>query len=113
TWKLPIFKEFEIQLKSLYADVRNLGDGGAGSSVAALFLSYFVKDIPWIHFDIAGTSWIDELYTQYYHKPYLPKKGATGVGARLLYHMIYNITKDCNSDRKKLKKMLGDCSLFN
>lgn len=114
TWKLPIFMEYEIQLKSLAADISNVGDGGAGSSVAALFLGYFVKeDIPWIHFDIAGTAWIGETTTQYFHKPYLPKKGATGVGSRLMFHMINNMLKDCNYDRDTFKKMFGKCSLFD
>ena len=105
-WRMPIFKEYEIQLKSICAEFRNLGDGGAGASVAALFLSYFVGNTPWIHFDIAGTGWIDELSTQYFHKSYCPKRGATGVGARLIFHMLEKLIIKCENNKEKLQEIL-------
>ena len=37
--------------------MKNIGGRGAGSITAALFLEVFVDDVPWIHLDIAGSSW--------------------------------------------------------
>lgn len=58
-WQLPLTQEHTTDIKSVIADVANISHGrGAGSSTAAAFLEHFVdKDIPWAHFDIAGTAW--------------------------------------------------------
>ena len=38
---------------------RNLGMGrAAGTITAAAFLANAVGNVPWVHFDIAGTAWI-------------------------------------------------------
>ncbi|MFP4286230.1 MAG: leucyl aminopeptidase family protein [Candidatus Izemoplasmataceae bacterium] len=56
-WELPISKGYKDELKSYVADLKNKGGRLAGASVAAAFLEYFVEnDTPWIHLDIAGTS---------------------------------------------------------
>lgn len=58
-WALPLPAEYEGQLRSLTADIKNVGDKGvAGAITAGLFLRHFVKNnLPWIHLDIAGTAW--------------------------------------------------------
>ncbi len=58
-WQLPLTKEHAKDMKSHFADVANISSHkGASSSTAAAFLEHFVdKDIPWAHFDIAGTAW--------------------------------------------------------
>ena len=58
-WHLPLTKEHTADIKSVLADVANISTTrGAGSSTAAAFLEHFVdKNIPWAHFDIAGTAW--------------------------------------------------------
>ena len=58
-WRLPLVEEHRKDIKSVYANVANISSGkGAGSSTAAAFLEHFVeKEIPWVHFDIAGTAW--------------------------------------------------------
>lgn len=58
-WQLPLSHEHSEDIKSTLADVANISSvGGAGSSTAAAFLENFVdKNIPWAHFDIAGTAW--------------------------------------------------------
>ena len=58
-WQLPLTKEHTADIQSPLADVANISSSrGAGSSTAAAFLEHFVdKDIPWAHFDIAGTAW--------------------------------------------------------
>lgn len=80
-WELPLWEEYQAQIKSDVADIKNVGGRGAGSITAAAFLQKFVGDYPWAHLDIAGTSWTDEA------RPYTPK-GGTGVGVRLLVRWL-------------------------
>lgn len=56
-WQLPIWDEYDEQLKSNFADIPNIGGTGAGSITAACFLGRFTKDYRWAHLDIAGTAW--------------------------------------------------------
>lgn len=58
-WRLPIDEEYARGIRgSLVADLNETG-GSAGASVGAKFLQQFVDGRPWIHLDIAGTSWPD------------------------------------------------------
>jgi len=87
-WPMPLWDDYEPQLDSDVADARNIGGRPAGTITAALFLKKFVDgtkspDYPWAHLDIAGTASIEKV------RPYTPK-GATGVGVRLLSHLIGN-----------------------
>jgi len=78
-WRMPLTDFHAKDMKGSYADLSNISSGkGAGSATAAAFLEQFVdSDIPWAHFDVAGTAWNcgDRLN-------YCPKKGATGVMVR-------------------------------
>jgi len=56
-WQLPLFEEYQDQLKSNFADMANIGGRPAGSITAACFLSRFTKAYKWAHLDIAGTAW--------------------------------------------------------
>jgi leucyl aminopeptidase len=85
-WELPLWEEYQEQIKSDVADMKNVGGRGGGAITAAAFLQKFVGDIPWAHLDIAGTSWNDEA------RPYAPK-GATGVGVRLLIQWLTEMTR--------------------
>lgn len=80
-WQLPAFDEYKELLKSNIADLKNIGGKYAGTVTAGLFIGEFVQDKPWLHLDIAGTSWSDG------NKNYLTK-GGTGAGARLLYYLV-------------------------
>jgi leucyl aminopeptidase len=80
-WELPLFEEYEKQIKSDVADVKNVGGRWAGAITAALFLKKFVDGYPWVHLDIAGTAILDEAL------PYTPK-GGSGVGVRLLLRFL-------------------------
>ncbi|MFQ5908444.1 MAG: leucyl aminopeptidase [Thermoplasmata archaeon] len=85
-WPLPLFEEYEEQIQSDIADVKNTGGKYAGAITAALLLKKFVKDVPWVHLDIAGTrktTWKADAL----QKEYLPK-GPTGVGVRLLIQVL-------------------------
>ncbi|MDO8730036.1 MAG: leucyl aminopeptidase [Candidatus Omnitrophota bacterium] len=79
-WELPLWPEYTEAVKSDVADVKNVGDGKAGTITAAAFLKEFAGDTPWVHLDIAGVAWADA------DKGYL-RKGGTGIGVRLLVEL--------------------------
>ncbi len=56
-WRLPLWEEYQDQLKSNFADMANIGGRDAGTITAACFLSRYAKDYRWAHLDIAGTAW--------------------------------------------------------
>ncbi len=56
-WRLPLWEDYQEQLKSNFADVANIGGRAAGSITAACFLSRFAKSYDWAHLDIAGIAW--------------------------------------------------------
>ncbi|MBC5824768.1 MAG: hypothetical protein GIX02_08045, partial [Candidatus Eremiobacteraeota bacterium] len=58
-WELPLFPEYSELIRSPIADMKNSGGRPAGSIYGAMFLKEFVENTPWIHLDIAGTSWTD------------------------------------------------------
>ena len=80
-WEMPLWEEYFVQLKSDVADMRNIGGRGGGMITAALFLSKFVGDCPWVHLDIASTDWSER------ERAYVPK-GPTAIGTRLLVQYL-------------------------
>lgn len=82
-WQLPAFSDYKKLLKSDIADLKNVGGRHAGTITAGLFIGEFVQNKPWLHLDIAGTSWTDS------PTDYCPK-GGTGAGVRTLYELIKN-----------------------
>lgn len=56
-WQLPLWKEYQPQLDSNFADIANIGGPAAGAVTAACFLSRFTEKYTWAHLDIAGTAW--------------------------------------------------------
>jgi len=56
-WRLPLWDDYDKQLKSNFADMANIGGRPAGTITAACFLGRFTKDYQWAHIDIAGTAW--------------------------------------------------------
>jgi leucyl aminopeptidase len=85
-WEFPLWDEYCEQIKSEIADIKNVGAAReAGSIAAGAFLKEFVGDeIPWVHFDIAGTAYKNKESSLTY------KKGASGVMIRLVLDMIQN-----------------------
>jgi leucyl aminopeptidase len=79
---LPMYDEYEKQLDSPVADLKNVGGKAAGAITAGKFLEHFV-DAPWLHLDIAGPAFLDE------PAGYNPK-GGTGFGVRLLAAYLAN-----------------------
>jgi leucyl aminopeptidase len=80
-WELPLWEEYDEQIKSDVADMKNVGGRPAGTITAGAFLRKFAGEYPWVHLDIAGPVWTDK------DKPYIPK-GATGVGVRLVVQLL-------------------------
>jgi leucyl aminopeptidase len=81
-WRLPLWDDYEPELKSDIADIKNYhGKPFAGAIVAAKFLEVFTEKHPaWVHLDIAGTAFADsEFATQ---------KSATAFGVRLLVQWL-------------------------
>jgi len=78
-WELPLWDEYQDQLKSNFADMANIGGRDAGTITASCFLARFTKDYKWAHLDIAGTAWKSG-----------EEKGATGRPVPLLTQYILN-----------------------
>ncbi|MDQ7002359.1 MAG: leucyl aminopeptidase [Ghiorsea sp.] len=83
-WEMPMFEEYQEQIDSKIADIKNTGGREAGTITAACFLSRFVDDIPWAHLDIAGTAWNMK------GTDISPVGGATGAGVRLIVNYLQN-----------------------
>ena len=81
-WPLPLWDEYHEMIKSEIADIKNIGGRAAGSITAGAFLAAFVGDYPFVHFDIAGTAWVDKPSKAY------ESHGGTGVGVRLLAEFL-------------------------
>jgi leucyl aminopeptidase len=81
-WRLPLPDQYNKQLESPIADMKNIGGRPAGSITAALFIQKFVNGVPWAHLDIASTAWKKPSSV-----PTIPD-GATGYGVRLLNRMV-------------------------
>ena len=80
-WRMPMGDDYDKDIDSDIADMKNIGGKGGGSIIGAQFLKRFVGDTPWAHLDIAGTAWL--------HKDSATvPKGATGFGVRLLNRYI-------------------------
>lgn len=80
--EFPFWDEYDELLKSPIADLKNIGTREGGAITAGKFLANFT-DYPYIHLDIAGPAFITV------NDGYL-KKGATGVGVRLLFDFFRN-----------------------
>jgi leucyl aminopeptidase len=56
-WRLPLWDDYQEQLKSNFADFANIGGRAGGAITAACFLARFTRKYDWAHLDIAGTAW--------------------------------------------------------
>ena len=84
-WRLPLWDDYQEQLKSNFADMANIGGRAAGTITAACFLSRFTGKYRWAHLDIAGTAWKSG-----------KEKGATGRPVPLLTQFLITRTKEGN-----------------
>jgi len=58
-WQMPLYPEYRELLKSSVADIKNHAGRPAAAVTGAMFMKEFVDDTPWVHLDIAGTSWAE------------------------------------------------------
>jgi len=79
-WQLPLWDEYQDQLKSPFADFSHVGGAPAGTITAGCFLSRFTESFKrWGHLDIAGTAWTRG-----------DNKGATGRPVPLLVQYLFD-----------------------
>ena len=76
-WRMPLWDDYQEQLKSNFADFANIGGRPAGAVTAACFLARFTRKFKWAHLDIAGTAWKSG-----------KEKGATGRPVPLLTQFL-------------------------
>ena len=80
-WEMPLFEEYREYIRGDITDIKNTGGKNGSLVTSAFFLYEFAGNVPWVHFDIAGTAWTEK------DKPYIPK-GASGIGVRLILNLI-------------------------
>ena len=84
-WPLPMWNEYDEMLQTPFADLKNIGDGSAGTIAGAVFLRAFApKGAPWAHVDIAATAWLEK------EQPHRVA-GATLSGARMLIEWLRTV----------------------
>ena len=89
-WPMPLWEEYESEVKGTFGDVANLGKKGriGGAIAGAVFLLQFTKDYPkgtkWMHIDMAPTmTATDDEYLG---------KGAKGTPVKLLLALIEQVS---------------------
>jgi leucyl aminopeptidase len=92
-WQLPLWDDYQEQLKSNFADMANIGGRPAGTITAACFLSRFTDKYHWAHLDIAGTAWRSG-----------KEKGATGRPVPLLTHFLMDRARQLPKPAGKRKR---------
>ncbi|MCK4781876.1 leucyl aminopeptidase [Candidatus Parcubacteria bacterium] len=85
-WPLPLWEEYEEEIKATFGDVANVGKTRYGGTITgALFLKNFIEDCPWVHLDISPTMVSIENQGL--------GKGATGTGVRYLIKLANDYKK--------------------
>jgi leucyl aminopeptidase len=80
-WRQPLHENYDKQLRSEIADMKNIGGRQGGAIIGAQFLQRFVEGRPWAHLDIAGVAWATKADAR-------TPKGATAFGVRLLDRFV-------------------------
>jgi leucyl aminopeptidase len=80
-WRMPLGPEYDKQIDSKFADMKNTGGRYGGSITAAQLLARFVDKTPWVHLDIAGTA-LGSPQTD------INKSWSSGWGVRLLNQLV-------------------------
>ncbi|MFH0952244.1 MAG: leucyl aminopeptidase [Patescibacteria group bacterium] len=86
-WPLPLWEEYEWEVKGTFGDIANLGKfkGKGGAINAAMFLKQFTGKYPWVHLDTAPTMTSAE-------GQHLAK-GATGSGLRVVVDVLRHLSR--------------------
>lgn len=91
-WPMPLYSEYEDQIKSDVAFVKNSGGKLAGACTAAAFLKAFASETPWAHFDIAYTASIGSDRSDL-------ARGATGFGIRTMAEYLEALDIRCSRQK--------------
>lgn len=83
--KFPLYEEYGEMIKSDLADIKNIGGAYGGASTAGKFLEHFT-DYPWVHFDIAGTAFLEAADSY-------KTAGGVGIHVRLLMRYFRDMVK--------------------
>ncbi len=83
-WRMPLETEYKSLIESDIADMKNTAGRWGGAITAALILSEFVGDTPWVHLDVAGPARADK------NEHYI-SKGGTGFGVRTLVEVARSL----------------------
>jgi len=76
-WRLPMYADYRILLRSQIADLRNAEYGEAGTIMGGMFIAEFAGGKPWAHIDIAAAAWNTNLELT------TVLRGPSGAGTRL------------------------------
>ncbi len=82
-WPMPLWEEYEEDIKGTFGDVANTGKTRYGGAITgAIFLYQFIKDsgVPWLHIDMAPR--ITSIEGEYL------AKGSSGAPVRLLLKIL-------------------------
>lgn len=80
-WPLPLWDEYEDEIKGTFGDIINTGKTEYGGAITgAIFLYQFAKEYPWVHLDIAPR--MTSIEGEYL------AKGAAGAPVRLLIKLL-------------------------
>ena len=89
-WQLPLWDDYQEQLKSNFADMANIGTRMGGAITAACFLARYTGKYEWAHLDVAGTAYRGG-----------EKKGSTGRPVPLLTHFLLGRAEAVQREAKK------------
>jgi leucyl aminopeptidase len=79
-WRMPLGPEYDKQIDSKFADMKNAAGRHGGAITAAQLLARFVAKTPWAHLDIAGTA-LGSPQSE------INRSWSSGWGVRLLDHL--------------------------
>ena len=99
-WRLPLYSDFDQQIKSDIADLKNTGGRAGGAETAGAFLKAFVGDTPWIHLDVAGTAYLDS-------ESSAMAKGPTGTPVRAFVNVVEDLAAHGFSPNGVAKKAVA------
>jgi leucyl aminopeptidase len=80
-WRMPLGPEYDKQIDSKFADMKNAAGRHGGAITAAQLLARFVAKTPWAHIDIAGTA-LGSPHTE------INRSWSSGWGVRLLDRLV-------------------------
>ena len=80
-WELPLVAEYRPEIDSAVADLKNVGEGSAGTIIGGLFLREFAGRVPWAHIDFSSTVMTDKPFAGH-------PRGASGFGVRTLLRYL-------------------------